>query len=151
MRNVNIFIWQIIYRTKFELLFKNLALSLKFLCKKTLMSSVFPSFLISLLMDCQNISVFTITQTSFVKWECKVKTGNRMTYTMNIIRIQILNGLKCLLASILAQDHLDPFFSKQKMTSRSEKKEPNQQLHDMLFIWSEYKESCNGSKQHDKK
>ena len=43
------------------------------------------------------------------------------------------------------------FFSKQKMTSRSEKKEPNQQLHDMLFIWSEYKESCNGSKEHDKK
>ena len=102
--------------------------------KKTLMSSVFPSFLISLLMDCQNISVFTITQTSFVKWECKVKTGNRMTYTMNIIRIQILNGLKCLLASILAQDHLDPFFSKQKTTSRSEKKK--NQINNCMICYS---------------
>ena len=114
MRNVNIFIGKSFIEPNLSCCSKIWLFLWSFVQKKTLMSSVFPSFLISLLMDCQNISVFTITQTSFVKWECKVKAGNRMTYTLNIIRIQILNGLKCLLASILAQGYLDPFFQNKK-------------------------------------
>ena len=43
------------------------------------------------------------------------------------------------------------FFQNKKRRVGVRKEKPNQQLHDMLFIWSEYKESCNGSKQHDKK
>ena len=112
-----------IYGTKFDLLFENLDFPLKFLWKNLWCHF---SFIFNITINglSKYIPWFTITQTSFVKWEYKVKTGNRlMTYTLNIIRVQLLYDMKCLLASILARDHLDPesrwrkgFFSKQKMT-----------------------------------